>query len=166
MRIAAVVILVSGACWMSANGQAGESRAWSAEEKALTETALDYGQGYYAGDGDRMERSVHPDLAKRALMPRPTRESGKFRQAIQHMSAMTLVQLTRKGSGTKVPEATRKTDGRILDVYGNAAGVRLDMHDWIDYLHMSKVNGRWVIVNVLWELTPGAKKEAGFPEGM
>jgi hypothetical protein len=24
--------------------------------------------------------------------------------------------------------------------------------DWIDYLHVAKFNGRWVIVNVLWEL--------------
>ena len=24
--------------------------------------------------------------------------------------------------------------------------------DWIDYLHVAKWNGRWVIVNVLWEL--------------
>jgi hypothetical protein len=151
---------------MSANGQTGESKGWSAEEKALTETALDYGQGWYAGDGDRMERSLHPDLGKRALMARPVGQSGKYRQFISHMSAMTLVQATRGGSGKKVPEATRRTDVKILDVYGNAACVRLDMHDWIDYLHMSKLNGRWVIVNVLWELTPNAKKEAGFPDGM
>jgi len=26
---------------------------------------------------------------------------------------------------------------------------------WIDFLHLSKINGRWVIVNVLWEMKPG-----------
>ena len=25
------------------------------------------------------------------------------------------------------------------------------MADWIDYLQVAKVEGRWVIVNVLWE---------------
>ncbi len=60
-------------------------------------------------------------------------------------------------------EDIRRTDVKILDIYGDAASVRLDMHDWIDYLHMSKIGDRWVIVNVLWELTPAAKKEAGFP---
>jgi hypothetical protein len=29
------------------------------------------------------------------------------------------------------------------------------MADWIDYMHMAKVDGRWVIVNVLWERKPG-----------
>jgi hypothetical protein len=30
------------------------------------------------------------------------------------------------------------------------------MSGWIDYMHMAKWNGRWVIVNVLWELKPQA----------
>jgi hypothetical protein len=31
------------------------------------------------------------------------------------------------------------------------------MADWIDYIHIAKVDGRWVIVNVLWELKRGGK---------
>ena len=40
------------------------------------------------------------------------------------------------------------------DVFENAASVKVVASDWIDYLHMAKWNGRWVIVNVLWELKP------------
>jgi hypothetical protein len=36
--------------------------------------------------------------------------------------------------------------------------VKAVMADWIDYIHMAKVDGRWVIVNVLWELKRGAKR--------
>jgi hypothetical protein len=43
---------------------------------------------------------------------------------------------------------------RILDIFENAASVRVDASDWVDYLHLAKVNGRWVIINVLWELRP------------
>jgi hypothetical protein len=43
---------------------------------------------------------------------------------------------------------------RILDIYGNAASVRVQAATWVDYLHVAKSNGRWVIVNVLWELEP------------
>lgn len=28
------------------------------------------------------------------------------------------------------------------------------MATWIDYMHLAKWNGRWVIVNVLWENDP------------
>jgi hypothetical protein len=45
----------------------------------------------------------------------------------------------------------------VLDVFGNTASVKIVATDWIDYLHVAKFNGRWVIVNVLWELKPQQK---------
>ena len=36
----------------------------------------------------------------------------------------------------------------------NAASVKIVAADWVDYLHLAKYNGRWVIVNVLWEMKP------------
>ena len=127
------------------------------ETEAITATALDYGQGWYDGDAERMERAVHPDLAKRILMPHPRSGKGE----IKHMGAMTLVQSTRKGWGKKTPEGERKTDVTILEVYGNVAVVKLEMHDWVDFMHMSRIDGHWVIVNVMWEFTPGAKESRG-----
>ena len=45
-------------------------------------------------------------------------------------------------------------DDRILDIYENASSARVDAGDWVDFLHLAKWNGRWVIVNVLWEMRP------------
>jgi hypothetical protein len=67
---------------------------------------------------------------------------------------MTLVQGTRNGGGKDTPVEQMQKDVRILDIFENAASVRADMSGWIDYMHMAKWNGRWVIVNVLWELKP------------
>jgi hypothetical protein len=128
--------------------------------EALIATALDYGEGWYAGDAERMERALHPDLAKRVLLP--DARSGRGR--IDHMSALTLVQMTRSGAGKQTPESVRRTDAKVLDITGNAACVKLEMHDWVDYMHMTKMNGRWVIVNVLWEFNDEAKKRMGFPK--
>ena len=128
--------------------------------EAIKQTALDYGQGWYEGNAERMERALHPDLAKRALTVDPRSGKGK----IDHISAPALVQAVQKGGGTNTPPDQRRTDVTILDVYGNAASVKMEMHDWIDYMHMSKIGDRWVIVNVLWELTPAAKKKYGIPD--
>ncbi len=128
--------------------------------EAIKQTALDYGQGWYEADADRMERALHPDLAKRALMHDLRRGKGR----IDQFSAMGLVQATRKGGGSRTPTDKRRTDVTVLDVFGNAASVKLQMHDWIDYMHMVKTDGRWVIVNVLWEFTPEAKKRYGIPD--
>jgi hypothetical protein len=98
-----------------------------------------------------MERALHPDLAKRIVR---TNKDGVSQ--FSHMSAMSLVQGTRRGGGKNTPVEKQQKDVTILDVFGNTASVKIVASDWIDYLHVAKFNGRWVIVNVLWELKPAA----------
>ncbi len=155
MTKAMLVLVLPLVAILSAGPDGGTS-----DEEAIKRTALDYGQGWYEGDGERMERALHPDLAKRALMPDPRSGKGK----VDHISAMGLVQATRKGYGAKTPADQRRTDVTILDVSGNAASVKMMMHDWVDYMHMVKTDDHWVIVNVLWEFTPEAKKKYHIPE--
>ena len=119
------------------------------DSAAIRLTALDYIQGWYTGDAARMERAVHPELAKRIVR---SDSLGNFR--IDQQSAMTLVQGTRNGYGKTTPEADRHDDVRILDIYRNAASARVNASYWVDYLQLAKWHGRWVIVNVLWELKP------------
>ena len=71
--------------------------------------------------------------------------------------AMSLVLGTRNGGGKNTPKEKQQKDVTILDVFENAASVKVVASEWIDYLHMGKWNGRWVIVNVLWELKPETK---------
>ena len=128
--------------------------ASAADQSAIKQTALDYIEGWYEGNAERMEKSLHPELAKRIVVTDP--QTG--RSALRQMSAMTLVQGTRAGGGsTSIPKEQRQKDVTILDVFENAASVKVVAASWIDYLHMVKWNGRWVIVNVLWELKPKQK---------
>ena len=128
----------------------GGSAQTAADSAAITQAALDYIQGYYSGDAQRMERALHPDLAKRIVRTNP----GNNRSALEQMSAMTLVQITRMMAQRPVPEDQRRAEVKILDAFGNAASVRVDATTWIDYLHLAKWNGEWKIVNVLWEMRP------------
>jgi len=121
----------------------------AADSASIRATALDYIEGWYTGDATRMERALHPELAKRIVQTDP-----QGRSRLGQQSAMTLVSSTRRGGGTDIPPDKRKSDVRILDVYGNAASVRIQAATWVDYIHMARSNGRWVIVNVLWELDP------------
>ena len=125
----------------------------AADSAGIRATALDYIEGWYASDGARMERSLHPELAKRNVTSDPA--SGRSR--LIQMSALTLINGTRSGGGSQIPAAQRKNDVKILDIYGGAASVRVTAASWVDYMHMSKVNGRWVIMNVLWENDPDAE---------
>ncbi len=122
----------------------------AADTAAIRATSMDYIEGWYAGDAARMERALHPELAKRIVRTDPV--SGQSR--IDTQSAMTLVNGTRAGGGTRTPADKQQKDYTLLDNYRNAAVAKIVAGQWVDYLQLAKWNGRWVIVNVLWELRP------------
>lgn len=123
-----------------------------ADREAIKRTALNYAEGWYEGNADKMESALSPDLAKRIAQ---TNDKGQSR--LDNMTAMALVQGTRRGFGKQTPAAEQQKDVTILDVLGGAATVKLEMRDWVDYMHIARINGKWLIVNVLWEMKP--KKE-------
>ena len=120
-----------------------------ADRDAIKRTALNYAEGWYEGNADKMESALSPDLAKRIVRTNPQGQSG-----LGQMTAMALVQGTRGGSGKQTLREEQQKDVTILDVMSGAATVKLEMRDWVDYMHIGKMNGKWVIINVLWEMKP------------
>lgn len=136
-----------------------QAQLTDADRDAIKQTALDYAEGWYEGNAERMERSLHPRLAKRIA-----RQTPQGQTALGEMSALELVQGTRGGSGKQTAKAEQQKDVTILDALTGSATVKLEMRDWVDYMHIAKFNGRWVIVNVLWELKPQKRAENGTNE--
>lgn len=124
-----------------------------ADREAIKRTALNYAEGWYEGNAEKMESALHPDLAKRIAR---TNDKGQTR--LDQMSAMSLVQGTRTGYGKQTAKEEQQKDVTIMDVIGGAATVKLEMRDWVDYMHIAKSNRKWVIVNVLWEMKPAKAK--------
>jgi len=122
----------------------------AADSAAIVETALNYVEGWYEGNADRMSRALHPQLAKRIV--RTNSETGE--SELGDMSAATLIGATEQGFGTRTPVERQQKDVTILDIYRNAAVVKIIASDWIDYLQVAKSNGEWVIINILWEMKP------------
>jgi hypothetical protein len=149
-RIVPTTLFLSVTAFLAAAHAAPARAQTAADSAAIRATALDYIEGWYEGNPERMERALHPELAKRIVMT--DAKSGRSR--LDQMSAMSLVQATRAGYGKDTPADKRQEDVTILDVFENAASVKVVASDWIDYLHMGKSNGKWLIVNVLWELKP------------
>ena len=121
------------------------------DAKGIRQAALDYIEGWYEGSVDRMARAVHPELVKRIV------ETKDGASRIGNMGASMLVAGVRAGYGMQTPKEKQLKDVTILDRFENAAAVKVVASDWIDYLQVGKVDGRWVIVNVLWEKKPDAQ---------
>jgi len=122
----------------------------AADSAGIKTAAMDYIEGWYAGDAARMERAVHPELVKRIVTTNATMGHSQ----LESIGAMTMVLRTRAGGGSRTPPDRQQKDLTILDIFGNAAVAKIIASDWVDYLELAKWNGRWVIVNVLWELKP------------
>jgi Putative lumazine-binding len=114
------------------------------DDAKIRAAVLDYMEGWYTADAERVERALHPDLAKRAYLPGP---DGK--PQLSHLSALALVQFTRKSN-----DQNRHAEVKILDRFEGAASVRATMTEWVDFMHLVKVGAEWKIINILWELTP------------
>lgn len=124
-----------------------------AEEQAIRQAAMDYLQGWYEGDAERMRRSLHPELAKRAILYDP--QSGE--QRFYHLGQQQMVTKTQQGGGTDTPVDKRFYDVLVLDIDGDIASVRAESYEYIDYLHLARFAEKWVIVNVLWTVNHGRR---------
>lgn len=138
-----LVMLITLAVSMTAYSQT------DADREGVKRAALDYAESFYEGNGEKMEAALSPDLAKRIANTNP-----QGRSSLGNMSALTLVQVIRTGSGKNTPKDEQIKNVAILDMMTNSATVKLEMRDWIDYMHIAKMNGKWLIVNVLWEMKP------------
>jgi hypothetical protein len=112
----------------------------------IRQAALDYMQGWYEGDAKRMRRSLHPELSKRAVLRDPQTGAERF----NHMTQQEMVVGTQQGGGTDTPADKRRYEVSILDIYGDIACARAESYGFVDYLHLARSEGKWVIVNVLY----------------
>ncbi|MFC3711151.1 nuclear transport factor 2 family protein [Sphingoaurantiacus capsulatus] len=118
----------------------------------MAAVASDYVDGQLEGDAARVERALHPDLAKRAVVGTgaPTaREVFPLRR----MSAEELIELTKQGV-LKTPREKWDRSVEVLDVAGTAAVARVETPWFIDYFHLGRFGDRWLIVNALWYPKP------------
>jgi hypothetical protein len=124
--------------------------AADAEREAVRQAVLDYVEGVYNVDASRIERGVHPDLAKRGFSVK----QGEAAYSAHTMSYAQLVDLARNyNKNGRVPKDAPKLV-EIYDVSDQTASVKLTAHWGIDYMHLAKYEGKWKIINVLWQTPP------------
>jgi putative lumazine-binding protein len=112
------------------------------DKAAIIAAALDYAEGYYGGEPQRMARALSPFLSKRGLMSRPG-----VQPFLVQMNADTLIDAS---NGAKVAAPERHITTEVLHISGDAASARVFTVQFNDFLHLVRRNGQWQIVNVLW----------------
>jgi hypothetical protein len=120
--------------------------------QAITEVSRDYTEDWFAADEERMRRSLHPQLVKRTIWH--DLQKGTW-QPSNTLSAKAMVGYTRDGGGSAVPESEKAFEIVVLDVFRDVATVKVYSYPYMDYLHLIKINDRWLILNCLYEMRVG-----------
>jgi hypothetical protein len=124
---------------------AGNEGAISPEDRQrIVASATDYIESWIAGDGDRMARCMHPDLAKRN--PQPDQQTGGCK--VENLTRAEMVAETASGEGAADAGPYQVS---FLDAYGDLASVSVLSTAYMDYLHLVRCGEAWLILNVLWQ---------------
>lgn len=154
MRLTALLFIpFAAALALNTAHAASDTSVDSATIAAIEATCFDYIDGQLEANPQRVARSLHPDLAKRAAIG----DTPDERLGLRRMSKEELVNLTKEGV-LKTPKEQWNRSCKVLDVTDTAASVRLETPWFVDYFHMGRFGDRWIIVNALWYSKPKKAK--------
>ena len=107
----------------------------------IGQVVLDYYEGWFDGDIERMDRALHRDLVKR-------RAGG----ALGVTTKERMIELTGRGEGAE-DAADRRVEVEVEDVYHTIANVTVRTAVYHEYIQLVLTGEGWKIANVLWEPT-------------
>jgi hypothetical protein len=123
------------------------STSISSEKAPVIRLAQNYMDAYYTADAARMQKALHPDFHKRTL------RTVNGHMEISEDTIQSMVRGVRLGSGREIPASERVQKIEVLDVYRDAASVKVVTGRWVDYMHLSKLNGEWRVLDVVLQYT-------------
>jgi hypothetical protein len=123
----------------------------AADSAGVRDAVLDYVDAIYLADTARIVRSVRPELAKRGYwIPRDQNTYSN-----EPMTFAELINVARTWNpGRRRNPDTMTKEIRILDILDQTASAKLVAQWGVDYFHLARYDGRWMIVNVLWQSPP------------
>lgn len=116
---------------------------------AVKQAVLDYVEALYEADSARIERSVHKDLFKLGF---ERDQDGTYKP--YRMTYQELYDLAGRWNKTgRIPKNSKK-EIVVYDVADQTASAKLTAMWGIDYLHLAKFDGKWMITDILWQTPP------------
>jgi Putative lumazine-binding len=127
----------------------GYAQVSAADKEAVRLAALDYLEAIYNVQPERIERSVHTTLVKRGFY----KKDASTPYVEMPMTYEQLVKL----AGNWNKDGKRDTSIKevaVLDVLDQTAIAKVTASWGIDHMLLGKYDGRWKIVQILWQSHP------------
>ena len=119
-----------------------------ADREAVREAVLDYVEGIYQVEPERIKRSVHPELAKVGYW----RKKGTTEYRESWMTFDQLVELAGTWNAKGGVDAeTAPKEIEIFDLMDQTATVKLSA-DWgVDHMQLAKIEALRMFMKVIWQ---------------
>jgi hypothetical protein len=117
----------------------------SGDEGPVARAARDYIEGWFDGDSARMERALHPQLAKRSL-----EQDASGAESVRTLTAREMIDMTASGEGQREDVDDRRIEVEVHDVSEGIASATVRSALYVDHLQLLKTRDGWRIVNVAW----------------
>ena len=140
MRKLMVLVMLLG---LFGAGAAAEE-ATDADSAAIKATVANYLEGWFSSDAGRMEKALHPNLAKYTV--RKTRDGSA--EYLGRMTAEELIVLASRNQDWVKGKKTHEM--KIVYQDEQIAIVHAVSDGFYDLCNLAKINGEWKIVQVLW----------------
>jgi len=125
--------------------------AMSPDAEGVTLAARDYIQAFYEGDSTRIVRSVSPTVVKFGYYV-PKGDSTYRGTGMSYAQMLDYVREV-KASGRSTPASAPRAVV-LLEVLDQIAAAKVVAWWGTDFLHLAKIDGRWMITQVIWQSPP------------
>ena len=126
----------------------GSTFAQQTDRELVYAAVEDYVDALYLVQPDRIKKSVHPELMKKGYWKKKDQTNYDYSG---QMTFDQLVELAGKwnAKGWLPKDAVKKIE--IFDVQDQTASAKLTAHWGTDYFQLAKLDGKWMIMNILWQ---------------
>ncbi len=124
----------------------------ASEYKNVEAAILDYVEALYEADSTRIVKSVSPGLRKVGYWFNKRDSSYRDNSEMTYNQLVSLAARWNK-DGSRVTKDSPK-DIEIYEIYDKTASARLVAEWGIDFFQLGKFEGKWQIVNVMWQSPP------------
>ena len=119
--------------------------AQEADSTMVRKAVLNYIENFFENKFEAMNESLHPRLAKRGLNPDRSISDDFPPEALKVLME----------NKQPLPISAQRNKVTNIKVFRNAASVALvtgyPNTRWVEFIHLTKINGEWKIINVFWE---------------
>jgi len=125
---------------------AAEDKSIAKDRDAISKAAMSYTESWFNADAEGLNSVLHKEFIKRSVF----QDEKTGEEFFLNQNKEDLIKGSNNYTGNIVPREKRQIDITILALYGNMASVRTGTSIFIEYLHLTRINTEWKVINSLY----------------